>query len=475
MLMLTRLSPAAGIEWRDFEGGILVGVLAVFGVWVLFDCLVDVPRQSDAVAQRMLEAAWPAYRAIGCFVALLWLWGVLLFVWGRARVNYTFILDSDPRTAMDYVAVWREASKLTIALFASFLLFWKALRGDLGDGHRGALPAPWYIVFLLAACVYVAVFPLDARAGLWKALGNVLIAPFGRVTFRDGLLGDVLTSLIKPLVDVSYVGCLVATGQFLHIGLPAPDGPEGSKVCTDYAAWQQGVVPFIHALPLWLRFWQNIRRYLDTSDRFPHLANAFKYAFAMLVSLFGLFHPSAQSDVTETQSVLWLIFFTLSTLYTYWWDVTQDWGLGRRDAGGLRKDRMYAWGSCYYWSAIAADLVLRFLWTISIIPINSLPDGMAENFGFAVLPFLAIAELCRRTMWATIRMENEHLSHTRSGGFGRVDIIPLRFDTAGVSAGAAAKAAAETNKRRRRAALLEAGLFAAIFVGLSILAIVTKE
>lgn len=30
-------------------------------------------------------------------------------------------------------------------------------------------------------------------------------------------------------------------------------------------------------LSQWCRFMQNIRRYRDTSDRFPHLANAFKY------------------------------------------------------------------------------------------------------------------------------------------------------------------------------------------------------
>ena len=37
---------------------------------------------------------------------------------------------------------------------------------------------------------------------------------------------------------------------------------------------------------------QNLRRYYDTKDRFPHLANAFKYAFAMTVGLFGVFHPN---------------------------------------------------------------------------------------------------------------------------------------------------------------------------------------
>ena len=54
----------------------------------------------------------------------------------------------------------------------------------------------------------------------------------------------------------------------------------------------------------------------------PHLANAFKYAFAIVVVLFGTFSPDLYdvSDITATHVVFILIVAT-STLYTYSWDV----------------------------------------------------------------------------------------------------------------------------------------------------------
>jgi len=34
-----------------------------------------------------------------------------------------------------------------------------------------------------------------------------IISPFGLVRFRDFLLGDVLTSLVKPVIDVYFIAC----------------------------------------------------------------------------------------------------------------------------------------------------------------------------------------------------------------------------------------------------------------------------
>ena len=44
------------------------------------------------------------------------------------------------------------------------------------------------------------------------------------------------------------------------------------------------------------------------------------------------------------------------------------------------------------------------------------------------MPFLAAAEICRRTMWGCFRLENEHLHNTQN--FRRVAFVPLHFETA---------------------------------------------
>ncbi len=40
--------------------------------------------------------------------------------------------------------------------------------------------------------------------------------------------------------------------------------------------------------------------------------------------------------------MLWLVMYAVSTLYTFAWDVLQDWGLGYPTYGYLRKKRLFA-------------------------------------------------------------------------------------------------------------------------------------
>jgi hypothetical protein len=57
----------------------------------------------------------------------------------------------------------------------------------------------------------------------------------------------------------------------------------------------------------------------------------------------------------------------LSSLITFTWDVTIDWGLFRGADHTLRERLMFT-NPVFYWVAIALDLVLRFLWTITLFP-----------------------------------------------------------------------------------------------------------
>ena len=48
-----------------------------------------------------------------------------------------------------------------------------------------------------------------------------------------------------------------------------------------------GLRPLIACLPAWWRFAQSLRRYDDTKQKFPHLANAGKYATTFFVVFFS--------------------------------------------------------------------------------------------------------------------------------------------------------------------------------------------
>ena len=198
------------------------------------------------------------------------------------------------------------------------------------------------------------------------------------------------------------------------------------------------VIPLISMMPLLWRLGQCAKRYRDTGER-AHVGNAGKYTAAFSVVVFGVFHdqwlksPSGEDDDfredLETRAAfryVWIAFFIGATLYQFWWDVFMDWGLrpfglfeGWLDGGKPRPQRLFS--PKIYVAFIPLDLLLRFLWTLSLIPYNSSsPFGL--ELSRALDPFLAVAEVVRRLCWALVRVENEHLTNTSK--YRRVNYVP---------------------------------------------------
>jgi xenotropic and polytropic retrovirus receptor 1 len=215
---------------------------------------------------------------------------------------------------------------------------------------------------------------------------------------------------------------------------------------------------------------QCIRRYYDTGKRHPNLPNAFKYALAMCVTIFSVFNPHvkahAQGQGWQGYQTAWTSAYIISTLYTYSWDVFMDWSLGKTEYGGLRERRMFRHRS-YYWLAIAADLVLRFLWTYTLIPEKDQSEFTGVPLALAVAPFAAFAEICRRTMWSFFRLENEHLHNT--SGYRRVAHIPLHFET-----DQGQRSTSKAEKPRTLTVKIEIAVIVIVVIVVSVIAILGK-
>ena len=268
-------------------------------------------------------------------------------------------------------------------------------------------------------------------------------------------VADVLTSMVKPMTDMAYSVCYLVHGEWLM-----PYDMQGG--CAEWWFFSIVLKPLLCALPLWCRFMQALRVYHDTHKRWPALGNALKYAIAHLVVLFGVLHnPLWSKEVEEhpheallngtlwdkegiapwegqqesaTDSLVhhaWVAAYVTSTLYTFAWDVRIDWRLADLRHGGLRERRMFSRVEWYY-LAICADLVLRFGWTLTLVPGTQSVGHLlktGDSFEAFWVVALAWAELCRRAMWAVFRLEAEHLHNTE--GLRRISIIPLHFDSRG--------------------------------------------
>jgi len=277
---------------------------------------------------------------------------------------------------------------------------------------------PLTLFFLSTILLFI---PWYKRKDIWTIVSLTIGAPCYEVTFRDGFIGDILTSTVRLLQDLAY------TIFFIPLGVKA--WWSTSEMYTlDAAAiplersWllHTVVLPACTLSPLWWRFLQNLRQCYDNKKRWPYLGNAFKYLVAAEVATFGMFDPSVK------QNPIWLTCFFCATMYQIWWDVFMDWGLLERDINfgyhgntwqwpySLRSQRLYKRTWIYY-IIFAINFCLRFVGMLTLIP----PVYLSRSTGLIVRTYndpdiqlfvgslIASAEIFRRTIWALLRLEWE--------------------------------------------------------------------
>lgn len=262
---------------------------------------------------------------------------------------------------------------------------------------------------------------------MWAAIFEVITSPMTSPRFFTIYIGDVFTSMVKVFQDVAWTFGFVLSGDFL---IPEDELKEETLHSWQHSVWYANIlIPLICLFPLWIRFNQCLRRYLDSGVRGPNLLNALKYAMSQTVTLFGAFHPLylaynvGDAHASSLFQIFWLMLFLSSSLYSFVWDVYMDWGLGRPEYAFLGPRLMYP-NRSYYYGVIAADLVLRSMWVLSLIPPQSGAKFEIPQYLTAVTMSL---ELFRRTIWSFFRLENEHRSNT--GHYRRVNFVPLHFNT----------------------------------------------
>jgi hypothetical protein len=322
---------------------------------------------------------------------------------------------------------------------------------------------------LLCYFAYISLTPWIHKKVWWQYLYNVSAAPFYMVTFRCGYVGDILTSLVRVLAKALYSILYVIQ---LPIALTTENGLNILRMESWWksSTVQDGILPWLMLFPLWIRLMQCLRRSVETGHRWPHIANALKYTSAIAVVGIGALAPNIRTEYTF-RAYVWVIGFVCATIYQFCWDITMDWGLlvpgsspladkslslasalasmlGVQDeyqhhqelsdiiadnssssmheqahpngavlqllhwcvgTSALRKKRLLGplW---IYLTIMISNLILRFAWTLTLLPNNN----DSSTYGYSLLmayltPVIAAAEVLRRMVWGFLRLEWEHI------------------------------------------------------------------
>lgn len=162
---------------------------------------------------------------------------------------------------------------------------------------------------------------------------------------------------------------------------------------------------FLQTLPGIIRLLQCFRRYWDTKQAFPHLANAGKYTCTILqymsLSLFRIYGGGSLRAFFIACGIM-------NGIATSVWDLFIDWSLMDPYAKPrFLRTRLAYKTKWWYYAAILVDPLLRFNWIFYAIPYFS--DELQHNslLGF----FVSLSEVFRRGIWTIFRVENEHCTN----------------------------------------------------------------
>jgi EXS family len=349
------------------------------------------------------------------------------------------------------------ALDLSMPILFNFHLFIQAWNHLESNGSKN--PAKILPMCFLTALTVRSFIPFGRRGRFWGTMKYTMTAPLNRTRFRDSFLGDVLTSLVRPLQDVAFSAAYYICGLWGLMSGQYNLTESGDMLESSWVV-HTVILPSCALLPLWWRFLQTLRESYDAGQRWPYLGNSFKYLSAAVVIMYGMTHPEERGSIT------WMTVFFLTTLYQIWWDTVMDWELfvivPRSDEASdsatniscctrissirpnsyhlltfqrhilnpvveamrsaltripswkqfqIRPRRLYK-SEAFYWKIFFFNTLFRFTWMLSFIPSYSLAQSRKDpkeefesDTDSYIGVLLPVAEIFRRTLWGFLLLE----------------------------------------------------------------------
>ncbi|KAF3792918.1 Phosphate transporter [Nymphaea thermarum] len=389
---------------------------------------------------------------------VFFVYGVDVSAWRRSRINYRFIFDFSPSTALQQTDVFLICAIL-MTLVMSATVTHLILRIN-GFSPRNVDAIPGILLLTISSSSYYYIFssadihrlthlpsqhflppnslllptcheerhllPILQGKFLQSQILLHLIRPsypisrywgYGKIECKrmgcaqvlmvDFFMADQLTSQVPLLRHMEFTACYFLTGSFRT---------HHYQTCTSSKLYKD-LAYVISFMPYFWRALQCARRWFDEGDLI-HLANLGQNAIALVAAGARLMYGR---QPTSACLALVVVTSTAATAFQLYWDFVQDWGLlnPRSKNPWLRDDLVLRHKSIYY-LAIVVNFVLRLVWIEAVMPINT------GEVSHRVVEFVvASLEVIRRGHWNYYRLENEHLNNV--GKFRAVKAVPLPF------------------------------------------------
>lgn len=353
-----------------------------------------------------METVYPVLSMFSLLFLHFFLYGCNIFMWRKARINYSFIFELAPRKDLKYRDIFlicaKSMSAVVGVLFIHLLLIAKGYNTQVQ-----AIPGLLLMAFIIMLVCPFNIMYKSSRYRLLTVLRNIILSPLYKVVMLDFFMADQLCSQVPMLRNLEYAACYYITGSYKT---------QDYGLCMKNKNYKD-LAYAVSFLPYYWRAMQCARRWFDEGHK-SHLVNLGKYVSAMLAA-------GAKVAYEKERNIEWLcvlvIVSSVATVYQLYWDFVKDWGLLQVNSKNpwLRDELMLEKKIIYYIS-MALNLVLRLAWLQTVFHYSF------GNVDYRVTGlFLAALEIVRRGQWNFYRLENEHLNN--AGKFRAVKTAPLPF------------------------------------------------
>ncbi|KAI5649614.1 hypothetical protein M9H77_35619 [Catharanthus roseus] len=355
-----------------------------------------------------VETVYPVFSMFALLSLHLFMYGCNLFQWKRTRINYHFIFEFQPNTALKYRDAFLICTSVMTAVVGAMVIHLILLSSGLSPSQVDAIPGILLLLFAIMLICPLNIFYRPTRFYFIKVIRNIVCSPFYKVLMVDFFMADQLTSQIPLLRHMESTACYFLAGSFKT---------HRYETCKSGKLYRE-LAYVISFAPYYWRAMQCARRWFDECD-VNHLANLGKYVSAMVAA--GARITYARQP-TQFWFIIVLVTSLVATVYQLYWDFVKDWGfLNPKSKNLWLRDDLILKNKCIYYISIAFNLVLRVAWVETVMKFNNI--GMLES---RMLDFLlASLEVIRRGHWNFYRLEHEHLNN--AGKFRAVKAVPLPF------------------------------------------------
>ncbi|XP_057531387.1 phosphate transporter PHO1 isoform X1 [Amaranthus tricolor] len=357
-----------------------------------------------------METVYPIFSTFTLLSLHLFMYGCNLLMWKATRINYTFIFEFSPKTALKYRDAFLICTSLMTSVVGALVIHLILRSSGFSAQQVDAIPGILLLIFFVILFCPFNICYRSTRFCFLKVIRNIVFSPLYKVLMVDFFMADQLTSQIPLLRHLETTACYILAGTIKT---------HHYDVCKKGKLYRE-IAYVISFAPYYWRAMQCARRWLEESD-VKQLANLGKYVSAMVAAGARLTFAQ-QQEPTILCTTLVVVTSAVATIYQLYWDFVQDWGFfNPTSKNPWLRDDLVLKNKCIYYISIVLNLVLRIAWVESVMRFIKVGNIEAKFLDFT----LASLEVIRRGHWNYYRVENEHLNNV--GKYRAVKEVPLPF------------------------------------------------